>query len=101
MPDDPEIACTLGSGDVTQRLADWQAALAPVTDRQPVAGGVRLTFPPGQSLATVADLAAAEQQCCSFFRFALTVDERGSALEVTAPAEAAEVVTAVFGTADA
>jgi hypothetical protein len=40
---------------------------------------------------------AAEQSCCSFFSFALTVDDRGVALEVRAPQDAAELVTAVFG----
>ena len=39
----------------------------------------------------------AEQGCCTFFAFAITIDDRGIALEVRAPADAADLVTAVFG----
>jgi len=66
-------------------------------DRTSIDNGVRLTFAPGTSLARVADLVVAEQECCMFFRFAVTVDDRGAALEVTAPAEATELVYSLFG----
>lgn len=39
----------------------------------------------------------AEQACCMFFRFVVTVDDRGAALEVTAPAAAPEIVHSLFG----
>ena len=42
-------------------------------------------------------LAAAEQDCCRFFGFAITVDDRGVALEVRAPHDALDVVHALFG----
>ena len=42
-------------------------------------------------------LVAAKQACCQFFRFAITIDARGIALDVRAPAEALAVVTAMFG----
>jgi hypothetical protein len=45
----------------------------------------------------VARLAAAEQDCCRFFRFTLSIDAGGVALEVRAPSEATDVVTALFG----
>jgi len=45
------------------------------------------------------DLVAAEQQCCRFFGFAITIDERGLALEVRAPSEPQPIVTALFGVA--
>lgn len=93
----PPIACTLGAADMPGRLDAWQEALAPVADRTPIDGGVRLTFAPGTSLARVADLVVAEQSCCMFFRFAVTVDDRGAALEVTAPADAQEIVYSLFG----
>ena len=48
-------------------------------------------------VAEIARLAAAEKECCGFFRFALVIDGRGVALEVHAPPEAADVVTALFG----
>ncbi|MBW3548210.1 MAG: hypothetical protein KY452_08790, partial [Actinobacteria bacterium] len=68
-----------------------------VRHRRPVEGGVRLELAPGAPVGTIAQLAAAEQSCCRFFAFALTVDERGPALEVTAPSGAADVVASLFG----
>ena len=41
---------------------------------------------------------AAEQECCMFFRFAITVDTRGVALEVTAPVAPIDQVCSLFGT---
>ena len=79
------------------RLEAWREALKPVVDRTAIDGGVRLTFAPGTPLAQVADLAAAEHDCCMFFRFAVTVDHRGAAIEVTAPPEALALVHALVG----
>ncbi len=93
----PPIACTLGDADMPKRLDAWQEALAPVVARTAIDDGVRLTFASGASLARVADLAVAEQACCMFFRFSVTVDGRGAALEVTAPTEAREIVYSLFG----
>jgi len=96
-PAEPAIACTLGAGDIPGRLAAWQEALAPVVSRQPIEHGIRLVYPPGSSLGAVADLAGAVQECCMFLRFAVTVDGRGAALEVTASDDAQGLVTALFG----
>lgn len=46
-------------------------------------------------------LAVAEQRCCSFFSFAVTVDNRGLAPEVRAPADAENLIGALFGAASA
>ncbi len=95
-PFDP--ACTLPAAEVPDRLTAWRAALVDVADRESTAdGGLRLVLGPTTPVEEVARLAVAEHDCCGFFRFALTADERGVALEVRAPAEAADVVTAVFG----
>jgi len=42
-------------------------------------------------------LAAAEQDCCQFFTFAITIDSRGVALEVRAPDDALPVLHTLFG----
>lgn len=98
-PDDFQapVACTLGAGDVPARIAEWRDVLASVQGREPIPGGLRLLLSPGAPVARIADLTVAEQECCQFFRFALTVDSGGVALEVTAPPEAAAVVTELFG----
>jgi DNA-binding transcriptional MerR regulator len=95
---DPPIACTLEASDMPARLEAWNAVLAPVIDRARIDNGVRVVFPAGASLDPLAELVVAEQECCMFFRFAITVDARGAALEVTAPPEAVDLVYSLFGT---
>ena len=96
---EPDVACTLGHEQMGDRIAEWQALLATVEAREPVDGGIRLTLRPDVDLGEVARLARAEWTCCSFFAFSITVDGRGTALEVRAPEDGRELVTAVFGTA--
>jgi hypothetical protein len=100
----PPIACTLDVGQMGPRVEEWKAlldgeedTLAGVVERTAIDGGVRLRFGPGTDVAEVARLAAAEQDCCRFFRFGLSIDRQGTALDVRAPADAIEVVTALFG----
>jgi len=93
------IACTLGADDLATRLDDWNAVLVSVTDRVAIDGGLRLTFAADLDVAQLARLTAAEVDCCAFYRFALTFDERGVALEVTAPDAAAIVLASLFGEA--
>lgn len=95
--EEPAVACSLGLDALGTRVDEWRALLADVAARAPIDGGVRLVFAPGTPVAPIAELAAAEQDCCRFFRFALTLDGRGTALEVTAPDEAAELVESLFG----
>jgi hypothetical protein len=97
---DPSVACTLPGADVPGRMEDWQDVLAHVTGRARTAdGGLRLALSPAVPLDELTRLAAAEQGCCTFFAFAVTLDQRGIALEVRAPTGAADLVTAVFGAA--
>ena len=86
--DEPPIACTLSAGSMKGRLADWNALLAHVERREPIDGGVRSVFAPSVPITDLMRLVAAEQDCCQFFRFAITVDTRGVALEVRAPEDA-------------
>jgi MerR family transcriptional regulator, copper efflux regulator len=93
------IACTLGAGETSTRLDDWNALLDGVTARHRLDGGLRLEFDPGTDVTEIARLAAAEQDCCRFFDFALVIDRRGVALEVHAPPDGQSVLTGLFGTA--
>lgn len=93
------VACVLDADDAATRVDDWNRALAPVTDRIPIDGGLRLVFGPGVDVADLARLLVAEQGCCAFYRFALTVDARGVAVEVTAPQGAATALASLFGVA--
>jgi len=105
--DEAPIACTLGAGEMSTRLDEWNALLA---DKQELLRGVtarhaldddglRLEFGPDTDVTEIARLAAAEQGCCRFFDFALVIDNRGIALEVHAPPDGQPVLTALFGAA--
>jgi DNA-binding transcriptional MerR regulator len=94
---EPAIACSLPAGSMKGRVADWQALLAHVERREPIDGGVRSVFAPSVPIDDLMRLVTAEQDCCQFFRFAITVDPRGVALEVRAPADALPIVESMFG----
>ena len=81
------------------RIEDWQALLADVDRREPIDGGIRSVFTDSVPTAELVRLVAAEQDCCQFFQFAITVDTRGIALEVRAPRDAQLIVESMFGTA--
>ncbi|MGH9213816.1 MAG: MerR family transcriptional regulator [Acidimicrobiales bacterium] len=106
--DEVPIACTLGAGEMSTRLDEWNALLADkgdllqgVTARRRLDddGGLRLEFGPNTDVTQIARLATAEQTCCRFFSFNLVIDNRGIALEVHAPADGLPVLTALFGSA--
>lgn len=91
------IACTLGSHSMRGRLDEWQRLLEHVVRREPIEKGLRATFETATPLDELMRLAAAEQDCCQFCIFAITVDTRGVALEVRAPDDALPVLQSLFG----
>ena len=69
--------------------------IARATARDVTDDGVRLTFPRDAALASqLADLVVREVECCAFFTFTTTVTTDAMVLEIGAPAEARELVTA-------
>lgn len=96
--DSPVVACTLAGG-MQGRITEWQTVLSHVVDRAPIPNGLRLTFGENPSLTELSRLAAAEVECCSFFRINLGFDRRGVILEVTAPEEAQPLLDSLFGPA--
>lgn len=96
---EPAIACTLAAGSMNGRLEDWQSLLAYVERREQIDDGVRSVFRASVPIAELARLVAAEQDCCQFFRFSITVDVRGVALEVRATGDAQPIIEAIFGVA--
>ena len=93
------IACSLDGGDMQARVEEWQALLTAVDHREAVPNGLRLSFGPDAQLVEIARLAGAEFECCPFFSFTVSIDARGVALEVTAPADGQDLLSAVFGVA--
>lgn len=95
------IACTLDGDDLPARLAAWREVLEAAQGRMTSPdGSVRLELGTSYDLGTLAALVAAEQQCCAFFSFAITVDRRGVGLEVSAPDGAQALVAELFGLPD-
>jgi DNA-binding transcriptional MerR regulator len=95
---DIPIACTLQPGAMPARLANWNSLLGHAQARVATAdGALRIEFGDGVDLGELARLVAAEQHCCAFFSFALTIDHRGIALEVRAPEHATGIVAELFG----
>lgn len=93
------IACTLTDAAKNDRLQQWQRLLEHAEHREPIDSGLRIDLP-ATLTGEGADLAAAEQRCCPFFGFTLHISGRTVQLEVRAPAEAASLLTRVFGTGD-
>lgn len=91
------IACTLPAAQLGDRIDEWRRQLGHVATREPIDGGVRLVLRADAPLAELTRLVTAEHACCAFFSFAITVDARGLALEVTAPADAQPIVHSLFG----
>jgi MerR family copper efflux transcriptional regulator len=98
------IACTLGPDGLKDRMVEWEsllgdtrALLGSAVTRTAFLGGVRLEFGPEGDVHEIARLSVAEQDCCRFFSFAITVDRRGIGLEVTAPDDALPIVHSLFG----
>ena len=99
VPVEVPIACTLEPGAMPDRVAEWAGVLHAVSRRTAIDGGWRIEFGSDVDLGELGRLIGAEQHCCAFLRFTLTVDADGTVLEVRAPALAAGIVADVFGSA--
>jgi hypothetical protein len=58
---------------------------------------LRIRFDADVSPQQLARLVHAEQACCAFYSFAITIDSRGLALEVRAPDGATDIMFSLFG----
>ncbi|MGW6055352.1 MerR family transcriptional regulator [Streptomyces sp. NPDC055189] len=91
------VACSLTGGGLHERIVQWREAVDGAA-RTAVPDGLRLTLPVDRT-ARVAELAAAEQQCCPFFDFRLHLDGPSLHLDIRAPADGAGLLTDLFGPA--
>lgn len=96
-------ACALPTAEQPLRVAEFDEVFShAVRGAERVAAArLRLELDPATGVAgRVADLAAAETACCSFFTFTLTVTEGRLTLEVTVPPPYTGVLDAVAARAD-
>jgi hypothetical protein len=96
---EPPIACTLTSGAQADRVEEWRQLLCQADAREQVDGGLAFRFSAGMA-GRVAELAAAEQQCCTFFEFTLHLAAGELRFEVQAPEGAAPLLADMFSTHD-
>ena len=94
----PPIACTLAGGDMQNRVEEWKTLLDGVA-REPIPDGLRLRFPVPAPLPEIVRLVEAEQACCAFFTFSITVAVGTVTVDVTAPVDGQPMLDSVFGTA--
>lgn len=91
-------ACTLPTVERPLRLAEFDAVFADhlveVTEQSGTSAALQFTGGIDVS-GTLADLAARESQCCSFFEFELTDDNDSIRLDVSVPPAHADVLTAL------
>lgn len=90
------IACSLPADQMPDRLAAFHAVGREVLAREPIDDGIRLALA-DPDIGALAELLRAEQRCCPFWQFAITVDERGVGLEVRGPDDAMALVDTMFG----
>jgi hypothetical protein len=89
------VACTLEITAMPQRVKDWREVNAEVSARESTATGVRLVFARGVDVSRLATLAAAEQVCCSFLRFSLTLGLEDVTLEISGADDARVLIDAL------
>ncbi|MGR4880240.1 MerR family transcriptional regulator [Streptomyces sp. LARHCF249] len=92
------VACTLSGAELGARTEEWRTLVAKADRREETADGLGLFFPADARLAgRIAQLAADEQGCCSFFDFTLHLTPTALRLDVRAPESAAGMLADLFG----
>jgi MerR family copper efflux transcriptional regulator len=99
VPMEIPIACTLEPGAMPNRVAEWSSVLDSASHRSAIDGGLRIDLRADVDLGALGRLIGAEQHCCAFLRFTLTVDADGIALEVRGPELTADIIADLFGAA--
>jgi hypothetical protein len=93
MNDTQPVACTLGAGDLQQRLSTIaQIGADSLTGRTLENGRHVLRFRSDElTRQRLDDIVAAEVECCAFLDLSLADDDRELVLTIAAPADAAPV----------
>ena len=92
-----DIACTLAAASMHSRLGEWQRSSCSRHPSRIRRGWSSRVFGEATPLDELMRLTAAEQECCKFFDFAITIDSRGVALEVRSSPDALPIIHSLFG----
>lgn len=94
--DTAPVACSLTADQYSARVQEWRALLDGAHREALSNGGIRVRLPIGRA-GQLAQLAVAEQQCCPFFTFQLTLAGDHAELDAHAPDGAEALVAGLFG----
>jgi len=93
----PVIACSLDAEGQARRARDIRDLLASsLVERADLGGGARLVFEPSAA-ERARTLFEAERECCPYWTITTNEVERGLAVTITGPAEAAPILRALLG----
>jgi hypothetical protein len=95
--DGSPIVCTLSAEDMPARVAEWLATLATATEREEMPDGVRLRFDRATDVSSLARLAAAENECCRWATFTITIAPDEVTMDVTGSASARPMIVSLYG----
>ena len=91
------LACTLGPDDGRSRMLHWREiheAANPVASVD--AGRLEVRYQPGPGVRVeLADLAAAEQNCCSFVTWSVSQVEGQPVLHVVSPTDTPQAIAPI------
>ena len=93
-------ACTLGADEQRERLRAWRGLRDRAASVERILGGARLVLAPEEPMGSVADLLAAESECCAFYTFTLRIDGPIRQVEISAGAGGEPAVNALLGLDD-
>lgn len=93
------IGCTLSSADLRDRKDRWRSVIdVALRAKRRIDGGVLLEFEPRPEITReLADLVAAEGECCAWARWSLVTTSSVSLVEVRAYGASAEAARELFG----
>ena len=91
------MVCTLDADEMPGRVADWRATLGAATAREETPAGVRLRFDRTTTdVAALAGLAAAENDCCRWATFTITIGPDELTMDVTGSSTARQSIVSMY-----
>jgi MerR family transcriptional regulator, copper efflux regulator len=93
--DHPPIACTLGAGQIDERLTAWRTLADDAATVRRRRDGITLEFDPTVDLRPITELISAEHACCAFLGFHLAVVPGAVELTISGPEGARAIIDAL------
>ena len=93
-----DLACTLASDELVQRIQDWRAVAVHAKSRTVTDSGVVSIYPLDSKVTSeLQRLIEAEKDCCSFMDFEMTEAEGNLVVELRVPPDMKHVLALMLG----